>query len=246
MLAHLYIGAVFKHLSGMLEPAIDGRSVILLCKRERFSAMATEIAKTLLGARLRTFSGTVGDPLPAPVERGAAILISFLSPWIVPARILDRCGLAINFHPGSVDYPGTGCYNFALYEDAGEFGATCHHMLPKVDTGPVIEERRLPIFPADTVETLKLRTMVTMLAMFQDIATSIAQGSDLPVAKSHWTRRAFTRREMNALKRLTDDMPRHEVERRIRATIYPGYDGPYYDRDGRCEMVPVPERAAIA
>ena len=208
--------------------------------------MAMNIAESLFGARLQTFSGTVGDTLPEPVEKGADVLISFLSPWIVPARVLDRCGVAINFHPGSVDYPGTGCYNFALYDEAAEFGATCHHMLPKVDTGLVIEERRLPIVASDTVETLKLRTMITMLSMFQDIATTVAKGENLPVANTHWSRRAYTRREMNALKELAPDMPACEIERRVRATVYPGYPGPFMVRNGQTVHYPVPDRAPLA
>ncbi|MBS0502256.1 MAG: hypothetical protein JSS55_00340 [Proteobacteria bacterium] len=221
------------------------KSIVLLTKQEQFSSYATGIAQALF-PDIETFSGKVGDPMPARLGAGADVLISFLSPWIIPARVLDVCGTAINFHPGSVEYPGTGCYNFALYEGAAEFGATCHHMLPKVDTGLVIEERRFPVFAGDTVELLKLRTMATMLALFHDIACLIARGEPLPVAATHWTRRAFTRREMNALKRLTDDMAPGEIQRRIRATVYPGYDGPFWDRCSGIEVVPVPQRAALA
>lgn len=222
------------------------KAIILLAKQDMFSSHAIVIAKSLFGSRLKVFTGSVGDPMPTELERGCEILISFLSPWIVPARVLDRCGTAINFHPGSVDYPGTGCYNFAIYEGAPEFGATCHHMLSKVDTGLVVMERRFPMFASDTVEILKLRTMVTMLAMFHDIACRIAQGDALPTAETHWTRRPFTRREMNALKRLTDDMGAAEIQRRIRATVYPGYDGPFFDRGGQIEAIPIPHRPALA
>ena len=52
------------------------------------------------------------------------VLLSFLSPWIVPQEALDRFSLALNFHPGPREYPGTGCYNFALYEGAREYGCT--------------------------------------------------------------------------------------------------------------------------
>ena len=221
--------------------------VILLAKTESFSRQAQALAEIAFGDRLRSFLGIVGDPLPEAVaEARPAVLLSFLSPWIVPQAVLGNCATAINFHPASVDYPGIGCYNFALYEEAPEFGAVCHHMLAKVDTGKVIEERRFPIFPADTVETLKLRTMVTMLAMFHDICSLIATGRELPVAERQWTRRPFTRREMNALKVIEPDMAPEEVARRIRAGTYPGYPGPSVTVGGHQFFYPVPQRPPLA
>lgn len=221
--------------------------IFLLAKTEIFSQQARTVAEALFGARLASFLGTVGDPLPDPVASGRpTFLLSFLSPWIVPGRVLDSCGVSINFHPASVDYPGIGCYNFALYDEAPEFGAVCHHMLARVDTGTVIEERRFPLFPSDTVETLKLRTMVTMVAMFHDICSLIAAGEPLPVAGRQWTRRPFTKRQMNALKVVEPDMPADEVARRIRAGTYPGYPGPSVTIAGHTFYYPVPDRPPLA
>jgi methionyl-tRNA formyltransferase len=202
--------------------------IYLLAKQDRFSQQAETAAQILFGPRLRSFTGKVGDPLPEAVANGEpAFLLSFLSPWIIPGPVLERAGTALNFHPGSVEYPGIGCYNFALYEGTAEFGAVCHHMLAKVDSGQVVEERRFPVLSSDSVESLKYRTMVTMLAMFHDLGSLIASEQPLPVASRQWTRRAFTRREMEALKRIEPDMAQDEVRRRLRATLYPGYPGPY-------------------
>lgn len=221
--------------------------IILLAKTEAFSRQAKVLAEALFGARVESFLGTVGDPLPEPVATGRPLfLLSFLSPWIVPADVLDRAGTSINFHPASVDYPGIGCYNFALYDEAPEFGAVCHHMLAKVDSGTVIEERRFPLFAHDTVETLKLRTMVTMLAMFHDICSVVAAGRPLPVAERQWSRKAYTRREMNALKRIEPNMAADEVARRIRAGTYPGYPGPSVTIAGHTFHYPVPDRPPLA
>ncbi|HEX8583740.1 MAG TPA: hypothetical protein VF680_04955 [Allosphingosinicella sp.] len=221
--------------------------IILLAKTEAFSQQARTIAEALFGDRLQSFLGTVGDPLPEEVANGRpAFLLSFLSPWIVPGAVLDNAGVSINFHPASVDYPGIGCYNFALYDESPEFGAVCHHMLAKVDTGVVIEERRFPLFPSDSVETLKLRTMVTMVSMFHDVCTLIAAGSELPVSERQWTRAAFTRRQMNALKKIEPDMAADEIARRIRAGTYPGYPGPSVTIAGHEFFYPVPDRPPLA
>lgn len=222
-----------------------GVRVVLLTKRDRFSREAQAYAAKLW-PDLEIAEGAVGDARPASLASTGDVLISFLSPWIVTAEELSRFPLAINFHPASTDYPGSGCYNFALYDEAAEYGATCHHMLPKVDTGRVVLERRFPVSRSDTVETLKLATMTTMMGMFCDIADLIAAGDALPGAPTRWSRLPYTFREMNGLKRLTDDMGAAEIVRRIRATVYPGFDGPYYDRNGIVEPIPVPQRMALA
>ena len=221
--------------------------IVLLAKTETFSRLARLVAQVLFGERLKSFLGTVGDPLPEElVASRPAVLLSFLSPWIVPQALLDQSSLAINFHPASVDYPGIGCYNFALYDKVTEFGALCHHMLAKVDTGIVIEERRFALLPSDTVESLKLRTMVTMLAMFHDICTLIATGAPLPESARQWTRRPYTRRNLNALKVIDPEMPAEEIARRVRAGTYPGHPGPSVTLAGHTFYYPVPNRDPVA
>ncbi len=220
--------------------------VVLLSKTDRFSRAAQQFAAELW-PDVEIAEGKVGDPRPDALSRPGDVLISFLSPWIVKADDLARFDTAINFHPASTDYPGSGCYNFALYDGAAEYGATCHHMLAKVDTGKVILERRFPVLAQDTVETLKLRTMETMLGMFREIALTLQRGDPLPEAGVHWTRPPYTFRQMEALKVIEPHMPEEEIARRLRATIYPGFPGPVMRHPGGTEVpYPVPQRDALA
>ena len=184
--------------------------------------------------------GRWGDPLPDPARNWQGDhIISYLSRWVVPPEVLAHARkAAINFHPASPHYPGIGCNNFALYEDAAEYGVTCHHMAPQVDTGRIIAVRRFPVLPEDTVSTLLQRTYENQIALFIEIAALMAEGRDLPAAAETWTRRPFTRREFNALFRVTPDMSRAEIARRIRATSYGRYQ-PYLEIEGfRFEYVP--------
>jgi methionyl-tRNA formyltransferase len=184
--------------------------------------------------------GRWGEPLPEAARTWQGdYVISYLSRWVVPADLLTRPRkAAINFHPASPHYPGIGCNNFALYENASEYGVTCHHMAPQVDTGAIIAVRRFPVLPDDTVATLLQRTYENQIALFMEIAGLMAGGQDLPEAGETWTRRPFTRQEFNALFRLTPDMPREEIARRIRAVSY-GRFQPFMEIAGfRFEYVP--------
>jgi methionyl-tRNA formyltransferase len=165
------------------------------------------------------------EPAPPVLETWQGdYVISYLSRWVVPGDLLGRAGkAAINFHPGPPEYPGIGCVNFALYDNASEYGVTCHHMAPRVDTGAIIAVGRFPILPSDGVETLLSRTHERLLGLFEEIAALLAEGRDLPASTEKWTRRPGTRRELDELGRITPEMSRDEVARRVRATLYGGW-----------------------
>ena len=177
--------------------------------------------------------GKWGDPLPPDVRAWEGdYIVSYLSRWVVPETLLRRARkAAINFHPASPDYPGIGCNNFALYENASEYGVTCHHMAPQVDTGPIIAVRRFPVYPEDDVDTLLKRTYENQIALFFEIAGLMAEGKDLPVSAETWTRPPFTRKQFNELFRITPEQSKEEIARRIRAISYGAWQ-PYVELEG--------------
>lgn len=177
--------------------------------------------------------GRWGDPLPPAVQAWEGdYIISYLSRWVVPDALLKRARkAAINFHPASPEYPGIGCNNFALYEDAKEYGVTCHHMAPKVDTGRIIAVRRFPVYPQDDVDALLKRTYENQIALFFEIAGQMAEGKGLPVSAETWTRPPFTRKQFNELFRITPEMSKDEIARRVRAVSYGPFQ-PYVEIEG--------------
>ena len=184
--------------------------------------------------------GQWGDPLPGEVRAWEGdYIISYLSRWIIPPDLLARARrAAVNFHPASPEYPGIGCTNFALYENAEEYGVTCHHMATQVDSGRIIAVKRFPVLASDNVVTLLRRTYEHQIALFFEIAPLMAAGRQLPISQERWSRRPFTRREFNELFKISPDMPRDEIARRIRAVSYGRYQ-PYVEIEGyRFEYIP--------
>lgn len=151
-------------------------------------------------------------------------IISFLSPIIVPKRVLERARkCAINFHPAPPEYPGTGCYNFAIYEKAKEYGCTCHHMSEKVDSGGIIKVSRFPLYETDTVIALKDRTMGYILPLFYEIYKTIENGEELPNTKEKWTGTKHTRKELDLLGEIKPNCSEEELKHKIKATSFPGF-----------------------
>lgn len=179
-------------------------------------------------SNLEMVFGARGDPFPEEYKLWQGdFIISYLSPWIINETLLQRAGQSINLHPGPPEYPGIGCTNFAIYNGEKTFGVTCHHMLPRVDTGPIIAVRRFPLFQSDTVYSLTQRCYAHILVLFYEIMGGIILGEELPEAGEHWKRKPYRRSELNALCEISPDMPEDEIRRRVRATTFPGMPGPF-------------------
>lgn len=168
------------------------------------------------------FFGTRHDKLPVEItEWSGDLIISFISSWIIPGKLLQNASFAaINFHPGSPAYPGTGCTNFAIYNEEKDYGVTCHYMTAKVDTGNIIAVKRFPLKSEDTVFGVTQKCYSLIEEMFYEVIDRILEGSSLPLSDEKWKRKPYTRKELNELCYISPDMPEGEIERRIKATTY--------------------------
>jgi methionyl-tRNA formyltransferase len=168
------------------------------------------------------FAGDRKEALPAEVLNWEGdLMISFISSWIFPQTLLDGAAYAaINFHPGSPEYPGIGCTNFAVYNGEKEYGVTCHQMKATVDTGSIISVKRFPLKEEDTVYGITQQCYGLIERMFYEVMDCILQGRSLPVSEEKWTRKPYTRKQLNELCEINPGMSEEEINRRIKATTY--------------------------
>jgi len=147
-----------------------------------------------------------------------ARLIAFVTPEIVPKSILAGLGYgALNFHPGPPGYPGWAPAHFALYDQAIEFGVTAHVMVEQVDAGPIVDVELFPI-PADmpviALEGLAYAHLAQLFwRMAKALATDPAPPPPLPV---QWGAKKYSRRAYRAICDIPLDIPKDELDRRIR------------------------------
>src|SRR5436190_20752627 len=162
------------------------------------------------------------DPFPLYLQQWEGdLIISYLAQWILPDSILQKARkAAINFHPGPPEYPGIGCTNFAVYNKEKEFGITCHHMLAKVDSGSIIAVRRFPVFENDTVYSITQRCYTEILHLFYKLISDVLTNQPLPQSSEIWTRKPYTRKQLNELCELKAGMDKDEIDLRIKATTY--------------------------
>ncbi|MCY6960066.1 formyltransferase family protein [Clostridium brassicae] len=226
------------------------KKIIFFSKKTLFCNYAVEILKKAFNSTdLLIEQGEVGTAFNEDLSLYKPdYIISFLSPWIIPDYMLKQTKIAaINFHPGSPRYPGTGCYNFALYEKSKTYGVTCHHMKAKVDTGDIVKVSYFPIYKNETVESLKLKSMIHLLYLFQNITDLIYSGKSLPKSNDYWERKPYTRKELNDLCKIDPfTMSKDEILNRIKSTTYPSAPGAYIDLNGNIFNYPVPNNKPIA
>jgi methionyl-tRNA formyltransferase len=197
-------------------------SVLFLSKKDNeFAQRAADFIRQHFPQSL-IFSGDRRDVLPPDVLNWQGdLMISFISSWVFPQSLLDRAtDTAINFHPGSPEYPGIGCTNFAIYNGEKEYGVTSHHMKATVDSGSIIAVKRFTLTEEDTVYGVTQRCYSLIEEMFYEIMDCILQGRPLPASGEQWKRAPYTRKQLNELCEIRPGMSEEEIKKRIKATTY--------------------------
>lgn len=194
-------------------------------KKSRWGEVAEQILESYFPSA-QVVLGLRGDTYPGPLCSQVDILISFSSPWVVNESDLARVRrAALNFHPGSPRYPGIGCTNFAIYEEAQTYGPTCHFMATSVDSGPIISYTEFQVSRDETVWSLTNRTYAHMLAQFSNVLALLISGKLPETSGIPWARRPYTRGELESLALVYDSDNLGEIERRKKAMEYPGMPG---------------------
>tara|TARA_X000000950_G_scaffold277437_1_gene366850 strand:- start:11522 stop:12181 length:660 start_codon:yes stop_codon:yes gene_type:complete len=156
------------------------------------------------------------------------VVFSYISSWIIPEKILKNTKKwNINFHPGPPEYPGTGCFNFAIYDLKKEYGATAHLMSPNVDAGRIIKVERFLMREDETVDSLSETTYKYLYEIFNDLVKYIAKNDSLPMTKEKWSRKPYKRSDLEKLATIDIEMSKYEIDLRIRATYFRGKPAPF-------------------
>jgi len=121
-----------------------------------------------------------GDALLARVREfgpDLTILSGFMR--LVPPRVVDALAPnLLNTHPAYLpEFPGAHAVRDALEAGVTETGATIMIVDNGVDTGPIIDQRRIAITPDDTEATLHERIKVVERQLLLDTVRHLAAGT---------------------------------------------------------------------
>jgi formyltetrahydrofolate-dependent phosphoribosylglycinamide formyltransferase len=96
-----------------------------------------------------------------------------LSPWFVH----QWSNKILNVHPALLPkHPGAHAHDLVLKAKDQESGMTIHLIDEGVDTGKILIQKRCPVFPNDTVDTLKARVQKLEMEWFPKTLEMIERG----------------------------------------------------------------------
>ena len=144
--------------------------------RAEQAGIATEVvAWSDFGSRAE-FSAAVADLVDGSGAKGV-VLAGFMR--ILSPSFIDRFPMRIvNVHPSLLPaFPGPHAVEDALDYGVAVTGVTVHFVDEKVDHGPIITQRPVPVRPGDDVETLHSRIQVEEHDLYPRVVRSFVDGT---------------------------------------------------------------------
>jgi phosphoribosylglycinamide formyltransferase-1 len=123
------------------------------------------------GLKREEYDQQVSDALR---EAGAELVLLIGYMRIVSAKFVEAWrGRLLNVHPSLLPAFG-GLMNQRVHEavlaaGVSETGCTIHQVTEDVDGGPIVLQKRCPVLPGDTAETLKDRVQTLEQAAFVEV-----------------------------------------------------------------------------
>ena len=97
---------------------------------------------------------------------------------LTPDFVKKYQGRLINIHPALLPaFPGAHAIKDAWDAKVKETGVTVHFVDSGVDTGPVILQRKVPVLPEDTLETLETRIHQSEYEIYPEALKAVLFGT---------------------------------------------------------------------
>ena len=196
------------------------------------SSEALLFLKSLGCSVLPFFGGQRNDSFEEKnIDWEGDFIFSYRCYWRIPIQTINNAKIAaINFHPGTPDYPGSGAYCWALYDKKDAFGVTVHLMNEKIDNGKILEVSRFKMDETYDLRELIDKTYQFSLEVFKTFLTNLDNASNIEVrdffskdAADNWAGKANKISDLERMKDLTSDLSFSEFQRRIRSFHLPNY-----------------------
>ena len=164
-------------------------------------------------------------------------LFSFLNPVFIKKDIRKKIKrISINFHPGPPEYPGYGCYNFALLDAVKSYGCTAHEVNDKIDNGKIIDVRRFRFkYKNINLEKLIKMTHKNSFFQFKKIIKQIIKNNYVEINKNEkWKKKkAYTKNEFEKARKINLKESVANILKKIKAFSYKNYETVYLEIRGR-------------
>ena len=212
---------------------INSLGVVLFMGRNGCSY--SKIIKKLLEKSSKKFyyfeSNRVGEKINKKyLKLNYDYIFCFRSFYILKNNILKKANkAAINFHPGPPEYRGTGCVNYALYENSKFYGCTAHLINEKVDNGKIINVKKFNIYERNSVSEVLIKTYEIMTSLAISMIKNIKKNPNFienQIFKNRnikWSKKIKTLKDLNNFYQINKNIKKYDFLNKIRATDTPKF-----------------------
>ena len=159
-------------------------------------------------------------------------ILNFLSPKLVPTWLLEKAKIAaINFHPGSFEYPGIGSASYSIYDEQEKYGVSAHYMTEKIDEGGILAERYFNQIPEWSCAELFENALKECCLLLDDVLALLEKEARPPIVQK-WSRPPVTRKEFEEWMVLKDTDSPEIISKKIKALSHPIFPGPFVSKFG--------------
>ena len=120
---------------------------------------------------------------------------------IVPERVLNAAGIAINFHDGPLpEYAGLNTPSWAILNGRSEHGITWHVMDASVDTGAILSAPSEAEVKAIKAQMLNVMCFDVGMAAFEELVAEISGPGLKLISQGDGPRAYFAKKECRSLR----------------------------------------------
>ena len=156
-------------------------------------------------------------------------LISFLNSKYIDKNVRRKIKLgSFNFHPGPPEYPGFGCYNFALLDKINFYGSTLHMMDDKFNNGKIVNVKKFKTSykKLDLVKLINM-THINITKQAKNFINLIITGKIKIEGNLKWKRKAYTKEEFEKAREIYLKDTKANILKKIKAFTYKNYESVY-------------------
>jgi methionyl-tRNA formyltransferase len=161
------------------------------------------------------------------------LIINVFCDRIIPRRVLEipRLG-AINFHYGKLpDYKGRFIVTHTILNNESETCAVVHYIDENIDTGDIIFEMPVVVYPDDTAKTLYFRCTDAASKLFVNVLDYLVEGRQFPRRKQQGSGTYYPYEAPNNCK-IDLGWDKEKLERFIRAVTFEPISRPWMEVNG--------------
>ena len=168
------------------------------------------------------------------ISKNYDYLISFLNSMYINKSVRKKIKInSFNFHPGPPEYPGFGCYNFAMLDKVNFYGSTVHIINDKFDSGKIINVKKFKFsYKKFNLEKLIRKTHENVIKQAKDFINDI-QNKKLKIEGNlKWKKKAYTKKEFETAREIKLNDTRKNILKKIKAFSYKNYESVYLNFKG--------------